>query len=95
MIVYLIEIVPESLRTLGFSVAYSLAAIVGGFTPAIDTWLIHETGDHGMSGGMDGSGRPRGITATLALRRYMRSNCSHALIGDQTAAATSAMTTRN
>jgi hypothetical protein len=62
MIVYLIEIVPESLRTLGFSVAYSLAAIVGGFTPAIDTWLIHETGDHGMSGAWMGAA---GLVALL------------------------------
>lgn len=72
MIVYLIEIVPESLRTLGFSVAYSLAAIVGGFTPAIDTWLIHETGDRGMSGAWMGAAGLIAFIATLALRQFIR-----------------------
>jgi len=42
MVVFLIELVPVSVRTTGFAVAYSLAtAIFGGFTPAICTYLIH------------------------------------------------------
>lgn len=83
MIVYLIEIVPESLRTLGFSVAYSLAAIVGGFTPAIDTWLIHATGDRGMSGAWMGAAGLVAFTATLALRRFIRVRNSGAVSNRQ------------
>ena len=41
MIVALTEVVPSEVRTVGFSLAYSLAtALFGGFTPAISTWLI-------------------------------------------------------
>jgi MHS family citrate/tricarballylate:H+ symporter-like MFS transporter len=46
MIVALTEVVPSEVRTVGFSLAYSLAtALFGGFTPAISTWLIDATGD--------------------------------------------------
>lgn len=44
MVVYLVEIVPASVRASGFSLAYSLATAVGGFTPFIATWLIKATG---------------------------------------------------
>jgi MFS family permease len=45
VIVYLTEIMPVDVRTSGFSLAYSLAtALFGGFTPAVSTYLIHETG---------------------------------------------------
>jgi MFS family permease len=47
-VLFLIGSVPEHLRTLGFSVAYSMAAVLGGFTPAIDIWLIHATADRAM-----------------------------------------------
>jgi MHS family citrate/tricarballylate:H+ symporter-like MFS transporter len=51
MIVALTEIVPLHVRTAGFSVAYSLAtALFGGFTPAISTYLIHETGNRAVAG---------------------------------------------
>lgn len=40
MIVTLTEIMPADVRTTGFSLAYSLATALGGFTPAISTWLI-------------------------------------------------------
>jgi len=41
MVVFLTEIMPVSVRTSGFALAYSLAtAIFGGFTPAISTYLI-------------------------------------------------------
>jgi MHS family citrate/tricarballylate:H+ symporter-like MFS transporter len=40
MIVALTEVVPASVRTAGFSLAYSLAtALFGGFTPFVSTWL--------------------------------------------------------
>jgi MFS transporter, MHS family, citrate/tricarballylate:H+ symporter len=51
MIVALTEIVPLKVRTAGFSLAYSLAtALFGGFTPAVSTYLIHETGNRAMPG---------------------------------------------
>jgi MFS transporter, MHS family, citrate/tricarballylate:H+ symporter len=51
MVVALTEIVPLHVRTAGFSVAYSLAtALFGGFTPAVSTFLIHETGNRAVAG---------------------------------------------
>ena len=51
MVVALTEVMPVSVRTAGFSLAYSLAtALFGGFTPAICTWLIKATGDNGAPG---------------------------------------------
>ena len=76
MIVFLIEMVPEHLRTLGFSVAYSMAAVLGGFTPAIDTWLIHATADRAMSGAWMGAAGLAAFVATLALRRFVAAQTS-------------------
>lgn len=43
MVVTLTEMMPANVRATGFSFAYSLAqAIVGGFTPAISTGMIHQ-----------------------------------------------------
>ena len=51
MVVALTEIMPVDVRTSGFSLAYSLAtALLGGFTPAICTYLIHITGNRAMPG---------------------------------------------
>ena len=50
MVVHLTEIVPAAVRTAGFSVAYSLATTVGGSTPVIVTYLIHQTGNRAMPG---------------------------------------------
>jgi MFS family permease len=51
MVVFLTEIMPIDVRTAGFSLAYSLAAaIFGGFTPAISTYLIHLTGNRAFPG---------------------------------------------
>jgi hypothetical protein len=50
LVVHLAEIVPVAARTAGFSLAYSLATTVGGSTPAILTYLIHETGNRAMPG---------------------------------------------
>lgn len=50
-IVHLTEIIPGQVRTVGFSLAYSVAtAIFGGFTPAISTALIAATGDKAIPG---------------------------------------------
>ena len=44
MVVYLTELIPAEARASGFSLAYSVAAaIFGGFTPAICTYLIQVT----------------------------------------------------
>jgi hypothetical protein len=51
MVVALTEIVPASVRTAGFSLAYSLArALFGGFTAAISTERISLTGDKAARG---------------------------------------------
>ena len=50
MVVHLTEIVPVTVRTAGFSLAYSLATTVGGSTPAVVTYLIHTTGNRAMPG---------------------------------------------
>jgi metabolite-proton symporter len=51
MVVFLTELMPASVRTSAFSLAYSLAtAIFGGFTPAISTYLIHATHNPAMPG---------------------------------------------
>jgi MFS family permease len=70
MVVYLTEIMPESIRTSGFALAYSLAtATFGGFTPAISTYLIHITGNRAMPGVWLGFAALCGLGATLALRK--------------------------
>jgi MFS family permease len=49
MVVTLTEIMPLDVRTTGFSLAYSLAtAFLGGFTPALCTYLIHITGNRAI-----------------------------------------------
>jgi MFS family permease len=50
MVVYLTEVIPAHVRTSGFSFAYSMATVVGGFTPAMAALLIHESGDRAMAG---------------------------------------------
>jgi MFS family permease len=51
LIVFVTEIIPIEIRTLGFSLAYSVAtALFGGFTPAISTYLIHLTGNRAVPG---------------------------------------------
>ena len=46
MVPFLIGLMPQKIRTSGFALSYSLAtALFGGFTPAIATFLIHQTGN--------------------------------------------------
>lgn len=46
MIPFVIGFMPEKIRTVGFSLSFSLATTVfGGFTPAIATYLIQATGN--------------------------------------------------
>jgi MFS family permease len=63
---FLAEMMPETVRTTGFSLAYSLAtAIFGGFTPAICTLLIHATGSRAMPGLWLAAAAALGLIATL------------------------------
>lgn len=68
MVVALTEIMPASVRTSGFSLAYSLAtALFGGFTPAVSTWLIEATGDKAAPGFWLSFAAACGLLATLLL----------------------------
>ncbi|WP_322045522.1 MFS transporter [Paraburkholderia sp. J67] len=69
MVVALTELMPVHVRTTGFSMAYSLATLVGGFTPAISTWLIHLTGDKAVPGAWMSVAAVCGMVATLFLYR--------------------------
>ena len=66
MVVFLTEIMPISVRTSGFALAYSLAtAVFGGFTPAISTYLIHVTGNRAIPGLWLSFAAACGLVATL------------------------------
>jgi len=70
MVVALTEIMPVSVRTAGFSLAYSLAtAIFGGFTPAVATGLIEATGNKAAPGLWMTAAAICGLIATLILYR--------------------------
>src|SRR6266436_280362 len=70
MVVALTEIVPASVRTAGFSLAYSLAtALFGGFTPAVSTALIDVTGDRAAPGLWMTFAAICGLVATLLVYR--------------------------
>ncbi|MBN9598932.1 MAG: MFS transporter [Afipia sp.] len=70
MVVALTEIVPASVRTVGFSLCYSLAtALFGGFTPAVSTALIEMTGDKAAPGMWMTFAAVCGLVATLTVYR--------------------------
>jgi hypothetical protein len=70
MVVALTEIMPVDVRTSGFSLAYSLAtALLGGFTPAICTYLIHITGNRAMPGLWMSFAAVLGLIAALKIPR--------------------------
>jgi MHS family citrate/tricarballylate:H+ symporter-like MFS transporter len=77
MVVGLTEVMPVAVRTVGFSLAYSLAtALFGGFTPAACTWLIKATGDKAAPGYWMMFAAVCGLTGTLLL--YGRKPTAHA-----------------
>jgi MFS family permease len=87
MVVFLTEIMPVSVRTSGFALAYSLAtAIFGGFTPAISTYLIHVTGNRAVPGVELSFAAACGLVATLLARPQHET--VEARVPVQTAAAT-------
>jgi len=70
MVVALTEIMPIDVRTSGFSLAYSLAtALLGGFTPALCTYLIHTTGNRAMPGLWMSFAAVLGLVASLMIPR--------------------------
>jgi MFS family permease len=69
MVVFLTEIMPVSVRTTGFALAYSLAtAVFGGFTPAISTYLIHITRNRAVPGVWLSFAAAFGLVAALAAK---------------------------
>jgi len=69
-VVALTEIMPPEVRTVGFSLAYSLAtAIFGGFTPVVSTWLIEQTGDKAAPGWWMAFAAVCGLIAAVLLYR--------------------------
>jgi MHS family citrate/tricarballylate:H+ symporter-like MFS transporter len=59
---------PVEVRTVGFSLAHSLAtALFGGFTPAVSTWLIEVTGDRAAPGLWMSFSAVCGLTGTWIL----------------------------
>jgi MFS transporter, MHS family, citrate/tricarballylate:H+ symporter len=69
MVVALTELIPASVRTAGFSLAYSLATTLGGSSLFISTWLIQKTGDNAAPGYWMSFAALCGLVATLALYR--------------------------
>jgi MHS family citrate/tricarballylate:H+ symporter-like MFS transporter len=70
MVVALTEVMPVDVRTVGFSLAYSLAtALFGGFTPAIATGLIEATGNKAAPAMWMTFAAVCGLAATLLLYR--------------------------
>jgi len=66
----LTEVMPEKIRVAGFSLAFSLAtAVFGGFTPAISTYLIDQTGDKAAPGYWLTAAALCGLCATCILYR--------------------------
>ncbi|HTC18417.1 MAG TPA: MFS transporter [Stellaceae bacterium] len=74
MVVYLTEVIPAHVRTSGFSFAYSAATVVGGFTPAVATFLIHQTGNRAVAGLWLMFAAACGMAATYILKPYKESD---------------------
>lgn len=86
MIVALTEVMPAEVRTAGFSLAYSLATALGGFTPAISTLLIHELGNKAAPGLWLSAAAACGLVATLVLYRTREARAQHLRWSDGEAA---------
>jgi MFS transporter, MHS family, citrate/tricarballylate:H+ symporter len=77
LIVYVTEIIPIDVRTVGFSLAYSLAtAVFGGFTPAVSTYLIHVTNNRAVPGLYLSFAAACSLAATLFARMHQNSTTS-------------------
>jgi MFS family permease len=69
MVVYLTEVMPIEVRTSGFSLAYSMATVVGGMTPAIATELISVFQDKAAPGAWMSVAAVVGLAAVLMIGR--------------------------
>ena len=69
MVVHLTEIMPKAVKGAGFSMAYSLATTLGGFTPFICTYLISITDNKAMPGLWLSFAALVGLAAVLIERR--------------------------
>ncbi len=81
MVVALTEVIPASVRTSGFSLAYSLATTLGGSSLLISTWLIAHTGDKAAPGYWMSFAALCGLIATLALYRRRRDGLRYSASG--------------
>ncbi len=80
MVAFLTEIMPEHVRTTGFSLAYSLATgIFGGFTPAVSTALIRMTGNRAMPAACLSVAAVMGLVATALLSPRLRAHTLHSV----------------
>ena len=71
MVVLLTELMPASVRTSGFALAYSMAtAIFGGFTPVISTYLVYATGNPAITGVWLCLAAACGLIATLLAKPH-------------------------
>jgi MFS family permease len=87
MVVFLTEIMPVEVRTAGFSLSYSLAAaIFGGFTPAISTYLIHISENRAMPGVWLSFAALCGLVATFLARPHRTAVAANEPGGVRTAA---------
>jgi MFS transporter, MHS family, citrate/tricarballylate:H+ symporter len=81
MVVALTEVIPASVRTSGFSLAYSLATTLGGSSLLISTWLIQHTGDKAAPGYWMSFAALCGLIATLTLYRRPAAGVEYATSG--------------
>lgn len=91
----LTEIMPTVVRTSGFSLAYSLAAaLFGGSTPAICTYLIHITGNKAMSGVWMSAAQRHAGRHSAAMWLLVPAGCSEAKFLSPHACVSSALLER-
>jgi MHS family citrate/tricarballylate:H+ symporter-like MFS transporter len=80
MVAALTEVMPIHVRTVGFSLAYSLATTFGGSTPLIATGLIHFFGDKAAPGWWMAIAALCGLFATFFLYRKKESTARRPVI---------------
>ncbi|EIN02208.1 citrate-proton symporter [Paraburkholderia hospita] len=86
LIVSLLEIIPSDVRTSGFSFAYGLGLVLGGFTPALSTYFIHATGNKAMPAVWMSVAAACALVSTLLMLKNSKTGCSS--IPSQSADAT-------
>ncbi len=63
---------PSHVRAAGFSLAYSLATCVGGFTPFLVTWLIARTHNPAIPGAWETVIAIVGLIGVLLSKPYVK-----------------------